>query len=588
MTSLTLIDAVTKTPLAPFDPLKDGATLNRATLTRATLDVRANTSPATVSGVRFGLNGREAFDDRSPYTLVGEQKPWTPSLGSHSLTATPYGEAGAAGQPLDVRFHVVDEPTSGLPLDAPALLGSYYVWQFAATWQRNTLGLQYRPRQFDGDPYRGWDVLSLPGDIFRTYTRADWLYLTLNRDATLAVIWDGPQPGAWLESWDEGAELAGRRTFTKTFSAGQVVLGAIGGAENNPYTVLFAEANGAPSAVPSVPEGLDTPQPNTPCPAWVHDRYMAEGHDGKLYRSWHPQIDPVYWCTFGHSHGSDPALFAGDVPVTFDYYADKGGRQELHEGFKVFVVNSDDYSMMFAAHLGSSAAGRICARIHAYDVALAERRTGELLADLRLKADFGYTVAIDEGSQIYRLKSRECPEMAALPDSASGRVRIPIAGTSGYEPWNPGVRGNVLGMLNPPVIVIDNSVTKLDVARRLDGTVLLDAAGFAEYTGLAETGETGERHWLSFPGGDVGGGFSVEASRAAASGAFFTDYLGQILLEPGDPNAVRQFLKPGLSFLYRNDKIIFTQDAWRNVFETATGDLLRVDMNLEHGLTSPN
>lgn len=594
--SFTLVDASTDAPIPSFDPFQDGATLNLAALPSDDLNVRANTLPRRVGSVRFDFGGRYHVDSEVPYAFAPTAS-WTPPLGSHRLAATAYsheGARGAAGAALELSFNVVNE--FGAPPEnplvngyIPTLLESYYVWQYANSWQRATSDMRYRPRQFGSAPYSGWDVLDLPGDnVFRNYTRRDWLQITLNRPATLAVIWRGPNPGNWLSTWVEGSRLEGDYTFTKVFPAGHVTLGAIEGMENESYTVLFAEADGTPSAAPSAPAGLEQPRPNVPCPAWVHDQYMAEGHDGNMYRSWHPQIDPVYWCYFGHSHGSDPAQFAGDVNVTFDYYADKGHRHEPHEGFKVFVVNTQTHSMMFTAHLGSSEAGRICARVHSYDVALADLRTGEVLADLRLKGDFGYTMVIDKGAVFYRLKSRDCPEMADLPKSTVGRVRIPLAGTSGYEPWNASVLGNVLGISNLPALIIDNSITQIEVVRRSDGTIKVDDRGFAEYVGVESTGQAGDRHWMRVFGGEEGRGFTVSASRAAATGEFYTDYRGLTLLERSDPRAVRQFIKPGLEFFYRNDNIIFTQDAWRNAFEVAEADLLRVDMNLEGGLTSPN
>ncbi len=596
VTSFTLVDASSDAAIAAFNPLRDGATVNLATY-RA-FGVRAHTRPAAVGSVRFDVGGLSHVDDSVPYALAPAGG-WTPPPGSYRLSATVFprpGALGPAGKTADVSFNVVDDdappddPLAGG--DRPTLLRRYYVLEYAASWQRAVAGLRYRPRAFGAAPYGGWDVLSLPGGIFRSYTLNEWLFLELSRPATLAVVWDGPSPAAWLSGWAEGPPLDGQRTFTKVFPAGRVVLGGIGGGvgggANEPYTVLLAEADGTPAPAPTPPAGLEPPRPNASCPTWVHDRYLAEGHDAQFYRTWHPQIDPVYWCYFGHSHGSDPALFAGDVPVTFDYYADKGHRLEPHEGFKVFVINTDLHSLMFTAHLGSSEAGRVCARVHTYDMALAERRTGAVLADLRLKADFGYAMVIDEGSRFYRLKSPECPEMAALPDTAGGRVRVPLAGTSGYEPWNPSVQGNLLGVSNPPVLVIDNAMTEVEVARNPDGTPRLGADGFAEFLGVVPTGEAGERHWLSVPGGDVGRGFSVRAAAAAATGEFFTDYRGLTRLEPADPHAVRQFVAPGLDFLYHNDKIVFTQDAWQNEFETATGDLLRVDMNLEGGLGTPN
>lgn len=55
------------------------------------------------------------------------------------------------------------------------------------------------------------------------------------------------------------------------------------------------------------------------CSQADHDRYVVTGPDSKLYPTWHPAVDPVKGCSFGHDHGRDPrgsALYAaiGDVP----------------------------------------------------------------------------------------------------------------------------------------------------------------------------------------------------------------------------------------------------------------------------------
>ncbi len=588
--SVSLIDAATNAPLPAYAPLVDGTTLNLATLGSKALKIRAQASRA--GRVHFQVGAERQEDGESPFEFPPSGT-WTPTPGSYTVTATAYAGAtngGTAGQPLNVALNVIDDasqPPGAPDSTAGTLLARYYVWNFTTAWQRSVQGVTYRPRQFTALPYAGWDLLELPGDIFRTYTRADWLSLELNRPATLVVLWDGPTPASWLKGWQEGALVAGERSFSKTFPAGPVTLGAIEGTENEPYMVLFGEADGTPSPAPSVPVGLEAPTPNAPCPAWVHDRYQAEGPDGLMYRTWHPQIDPVYWCTFGHSHNSDPGLFAGVAPVTFNYYADKGGRQEPHEGFKVFVVNSEAYSMRFVVHLGSSDDGRICARVHTYDLAVADRRSGELLADLRLKSDFGLTLAVDEGSVNYRLRSPACPEMSTLPETTGGRIRIPLAGTDGYESWSPSFPDDVLGISNPPVLVTDNPITKLEVARRPDGS-LGEVGGALELTGLDDTGQHGERLWMSFPGADEGRGFTLRAADAAGVGVFYTDYRGQRVLAASDPGAVRQDLKPGLEFAFINGEMVFTQDAWQGTFEFSPDELLRADMNLEQGLAGPN
>ena len=114
VTSFTLVNADSDLDLGP---LNDGATINLATLPTRNLNVRSNTNPALVGSVRFGYDGNASHstENSAPYALAGDSggnyNAWTPTLGSHSLTATPYTESGAtgtAGTPKTVGFTVVD------------------------------------------------------------------------------------------------------------------------------------------------------------------------------------------------------------------------------------------------------------------------------------------------------------------------------------------------------------------------------------------------------------------------------------------------------------------------------------------------
>ncbi|MCI0568248.1 MAG: hypothetical protein L0Z52_08690, partial [Acidobacteria bacterium] len=118
VTSFTLINADSDLPIASFDPLAGGAVLNLATLPTQNLNVRANTSPATVGSVVFGLDGNPAFriESGAPYALAGDvsgnYNAWTPSLGSHALTGTAWtsaGGTGTPGPPLTINFTVVNQ-----------------------------------------------------------------------------------------------------------------------------------------------------------------------------------------------------------------------------------------------------------------------------------------------------------------------------------------------------------------------------------------------------------------------------------------------------------------------------------------------
>jgi hypothetical protein len=109
--------------------------------------------------------------------------------------------------------------------------------------------------------------------------------------------------------------------------------------------------------------GIWTPGPNDDCTAAQHDAYFVVGPDRKRYPTWHPPIDPVSGCSFGHDHGRDPrgsALYreVGDIPFGHaneqeDIYDPLTPRHEDHFGHKVEWQN--DMHM----HFGSDAADAI-------------------------------------------------------------------------------------------------------------------------------------------------------------------------------------------------------------------------------------
>ena len=118
--SFTLINADTDRPIATFNPLKDGATLNLATLPTRDLNIRANTSSARIGSVKFGYDGNPntEIENSAPYALAGDDqgdyRAWTPTVGTHTLTATPYRLSdahGIAGKPLTITFTVIDTQT---------------------------------------------------------------------------------------------------------------------------------------------------------------------------------------------------------------------------------------------------------------------------------------------------------------------------------------------------------------------------------------------------------------------------------------------------------------------------------------------
>lgn len=116
VTSFTLINADTEQPVAGYNPIPGGATLNLGTLPTRHLNIRANTSPATVGSVRFAYDADSDYrvESGAPYALASnagaDYQAWTPTAGTHTVKATPFtgpGATGGAGASKSITFTVV-------------------------------------------------------------------------------------------------------------------------------------------------------------------------------------------------------------------------------------------------------------------------------------------------------------------------------------------------------------------------------------------------------------------------------------------------------------------------------------------------
>lgn len=112
--------------------------------------------------------------------------------------------------------------------------------------------------------------------------------------------------------------------------------------ESSPTAANYGDPATAPA---SAAFGIWTPGKSDTCSPDVHNRYVTVGPDGKKYPTWHPPVDPITGCSFGHEHGRDPhgsALYAsvGDIPFGYaNEQLDMSNmgmvRHEDHVGHKV-------------------------------------------------------------------------------------------------------------------------------------------------------------------------------------------------------------------------------------------------------------
>lgn len=98
---------------------------------------------------------------------------------------------------------------------------------------------------------------------------------------------------------------AGQRTIV----AASLLAGILGLATHiAPPPVAARQSSPAePSSAPAGASfGIWKPGPRDTCTKEQHDAYFVIAPDGKKYPTWHPPIDPVSGCSFGHEHGRDP------------------------------------------------------------------------------------------------------------------------------------------------------------------------------------------------------------------------------------------------------------------------------------------
>jgi hypothetical protein len=291
---------------------------------------------------------------------------------------------------------------------------------------------------------------------------------------------------------------------------------------------LCLNSESTTAQTPSPYTGEKTPDGKDVCADWVHEQYRTPGADGKLYTTWHPQIDPVHNCVFGHEHGSDPRKFTGfstsGMPA-FGYATtvsqhDHGGELEAHAGFKVYVVNNDlrGKAWMLVLHQGTASPKRATVQHHTVEVWLIKKKNKALLAHVNLLADFG----------VYQAN---CPDVEL---SFPNRVLPQVGCESVYESWNPDIR--IGGYFKAtPNFDVDNATTRFNVA---------DPAG--TYANTAACGSEDSFGWKSSCKGDKRSMAHPRwiLNNTGTSSTFYTDAFGNLADGPGD-GRIEQFVRKG-------------------------------------------
>jgi hypothetical protein len=418
----------------------------------------------------------------------------------------------------------------------------------------------------------GFDFLHLENaGPLRTATTNDLWDITLNRAATVVLVWRPNQVPAWIKNagfvaspvagdWYCGGQCS---TYTRvTTGPTTIALGgpSVAGETQDMYYVLLGEANGKPTPAPSQ-LGSPAAAPNQPCPQWVHDQYMTTAPDGKRYPTWHAPIDPVYWCSFGHEHGSDPRLFSPTFQPAYGYADALDQMSEDHRGFKSYHVTVGNQDWYFTQHFQSASVAGACNSMHEVQIAEHDVGSSQLNANLQYVGNFGVAQANVGGA---RLTPPSCPNQG-VGNTSEGRrlfvVQSDPGGPTFYEPWRMDNTGGVLG--------IAGAIT----FNTLDPGVMCDTINCQ----MVPTGLTGTHRYAQ-----TNRGFGLIAG-AQNRGTFYTDAMASRFVASGAPGAVKQYLAPGLNLVwpYANDNF-FLDNTSGDCF---VHDYQYVDIHLTGGHT---
>jgi len=260
------------------------------------------------------------------------------------------------------------------------------------------------------------------------------------------------------------------------------------------------------------------------CPAWVHDRYVTTGPDGKTYPTWHPQVDPEFGCYLDHEHGDDPRTSLADPSLpAFGYIAAYMNHpmSEPHAGFKVFVVNkgatNDEgrtatTSTRIVAHMGTGGVARFGNQFHSLE----------------------FDLVADDGHYVHVQGMADTGEVGSICDrdinSKQGRTVVVLPGTgcdlrdSLYEIWlftlNIGNKVTVIvstAVFDPITVMNPADHTQLLYAKDVFASRASEAPFMPPFNGCNREAYHGPVYWYNKGGSTV----------------YYTD--GDGLIVPGGP-----------------------------------------------------
>jgi hypothetical protein len=282
------------------------------------------------------------------------------------------------------------------------------------------------------------------------------------------------------------------------------------------------------------PDELEEPVEGQACPDWVNFTHTTQAADGDYYLTWRPIVDPNYGCHFTHEHGSNPAHVEGAEMPAFGYGTEHHMR-ESNYGFKVKALHAADGTEVLATtHFGTAEPHlAACQRYHWNNFQFVQ--DGEVVADITFMGDFGSARNNETDEPLDHdcvdPRTGEVVSQADIMEESYGVRLNPVCEGDDcgpfYYPWRMDTRGlgSSLGFtsgaytVNTPTVMAACEDMTCQESRHIGGHGAWAFVAFNTGFGVTDSGNNGE---------------------------FYTDPYGLELRDPSDPDAVRQYIKPGV------------------------------------------
>ncbi|PXF39684.1 hypothetical protein BWQ96_10618 [Gracilariopsis chorda] len=383
------------------------------------------------------------------------------------------------------------------------------------------------------------------------------------------------------------------------------------------FTLLFAkpeEGNPIAFESPHVPEHVHshirgeivktTPVfPNMKCPNWLHDMHVTSSRDSSVarthgeqvhWRTWHPPIDPVFWCYYDHEHGSFPGkhwpMFGYTAWKTFDNTTVHKRQDESHNGFKTysFPVPGRSRYVVIVVHMHLSFARRFTARHHTVSFTVLDKNWNVEM-ELHMKMDFGAAVVTLKDGGDEPISDRDVDIQEELgsrgvlanrrfnilnedenyPESVDPRFRL-NCGRTATEANKRAVLRGIYEQWRGPLNTCSKSNGRINRGFNFDVRNPSTALRFLNDTSDENTQKlsgNGVNRFLKVRNGLEFGvdhcHFGNSSTNFMTSdGVFYTDPYFSVVEEGPGTNSVRQYIKPGFKPLNLDAGVMLPIDAW--------------------------